>query len=110
MEQSALIKNESIRRLEEGLGRIHKCVGMLSDSQVWHRPNSNVVSVGNLILHLTGNVGQWIISTLGDRPDERDRDREFSESGPMDRAELLERLDRTMQRQRSPLKTCHLNT
>ena len=92
-----LLKQESIRRLEEGLGRIHKCLGMMADDHVWHRPNSNVVSVGNLILHLAGNVGQWINATFGDLPDRRQRDLEFSEQGPLDRVELLDRLDRTMQ-------------
>ncbi len=97
MNSSDLLKQESIRRLEEGLGRIHKCIGMMADDHVWHRPNRNVVSVGNLILHLAGNVGQWINATFSDHPDRRQRDLEFSEQGPIDRVELLDRLDRTMQ-------------
>lgn len=92
-----LVKQESIRRLEEGLGRIHKCIGMMADDHVWHRPNANMVSVGNLILHLAGNVGQWINATMGEQPDQRQRSIEFSETGPLDRVELLDKLDRTMQ-------------
>jgi uncharacterized damage-inducible protein DinB len=87
---------ESLRRLREGQERIHTCTHRLTDQHVWHRPNGNTVSVGNLVLHLTGNVGQWINSTLGARPDLRKRDLEFSETGPMDRRAMLERFDATM--------------
>ena len=91
-----LLKQETIRRLEEGLGRIHKCVGMLSDDHLWHRPNANVVSIGNLILHLTGNVGQWIVATLGRKPDQRQRRTEF-DTDRSDRVKLIGDLDRTIQ-------------
>jgi uncharacterized damage-inducible protein DinB len=97
MSVARLLQAETIRRLEEGLGRIHACSGMLSDDQVWHRPNSNVVSIGNLILHLAGNVGQWINATLGGRADDRHRDSEFNEQGPLVRVELMGLLDRTIQ-------------
>ena len=93
---SALVTTESIRRLREGQERIRFCVQHLSDEQIWHRPNAHVVSVGNLVLHLCGNVGQWINSTLGNRPDHRQRDDEFNETGPMDKRELRERLDSTL--------------
>jgi len=88
-----LVRREAIRRLGEGQERIHACLIRLNDDLIWHRPNANVVSVGNLVLHLCGNVGQWINSTLGDRPDHRHRDEEFSFTGPMDKRELRERLD-----------------
>lgn len=97
MNTSDLLKQEAIRRLDEGLGRIHKCIGMMADKDVWHRPNANVVSVGNLVLHLTGNVGQWIVATLGNAQDRRQRQTEFDERGPVDRVRLLGDLDRTMQ-------------
>lgn len=93
---AALIQNESLRHLREGQERIHACVKRLNDEQLWHRPNANTASVGNLVLHLTGNVGQWINSTLGARPDRRDRDSEFAERGPIDRRVLLEQLDATL--------------
>lgn len=91
-----LIRNEAVRRLREGQERIHTCVQRLDDEQLWHRPNAHVVSVGNLVLHLCGNVGQWINSTLGNRPDHRRRDDEFNQTGPMDKRELRERLDATL--------------
>jgi uncharacterized damage-inducible protein DinB len=87
---------ESLRRLREGQERIHACAKRLTDEQIWHRPNGNTVSVGNQVLHLTGNVGQWINSTLGARPDLRERDREFNEVGPVDRRAFMERFDATL--------------
>lgn len=87
---------ESVRRLREGQERVHSCVQRLDADALWHRPNAHVVSVGNLVLHLSGNVGQWINSTLGARPDRRQRALEFSATGPMDKRELLERLDSTL--------------
>ena len=91
-----IVRSEALRRLREGQERIRFCVQRLSDEQLWQRPNANVVSVGNLVLHLCGNVGQWINSTLGNRPDERRRDDEFNETGPMDKRALRERLDATL--------------
>lgn len=92
----ALVSTEAIRRLREGQERIRYCVQLLSEEQLWRRPNAHVVSVGNLVLHLCGNVGQWISSTLGNRPDHRRRDDEFNETGPVEKRDLRERLDSTL--------------
>jgi len=90
------LQEESLRRLTKSHERIVKCVGLLSDEQLWKRPNAHVVSVGNLVLHLTGNVGQWIIATLGRAPDQRDRDTEFDTQGPLERQDLLDGLTSTV--------------
>jgi uncharacterized damage-inducible protein DinB len=52
--------------------------------------------VGNLVLHLNGNIRQWIIAGLGGAPDTRQRDREFQERGPIPRQALLSRLRRAV--------------
>lgn len=88
---------ECERRLfEESLPRIRKCLGLLTVEEIWHRPNPETVSVGNLVLHLCGNVRQWICTGLGGRPDHRERSKEFTESGPLPTEELLKRLEATM--------------
>lgn len=98
------LRTESLRRLAEGEERILKCLSLLRPEQVWHRPNDRVVSVGNLVLHLCGNVDQWINSTLGGTPDERDRDREFTTLvAPM--GELQARLTTTLSKARSTIST-----
>ena len=71
------LRTECLRRLKESEERIAKCLGLMSEEQIWLRPNTHVVSVGNLVLHLCGNVGQWINATLGERPDIRTREYEF---------------------------------
>lgn len=77
--------------------RIVKCLGELSDDEIWRRPNENLASVGNLILHLCGNMRQWIISGIGGAPDTRERWKEFDEKGPIPRADLMQRLQSTLE-------------
>jgi uncharacterized damage-inducible protein DinB len=74
------------------LPRILICLKQLSRQQIWWRPNEASNSVGNLVLHLSGNVRQWIIAGLGGAPDRRQRDQEFAERGPLPRRVLEERL------------------
>ncbi len=83
---------------EVHLPRIESCLDALTESEVWWRPNPASNSVGNLVLHLNGNVGQWIVSALGGAPDRRIRDREFAERGPIPRRKLHARLHRTVLR------------
>jgi uncharacterized damage-inducible protein DinB len=77
-------------------GRVQDCLGRLSSEQIWARNNDNENSVGNLVLHLCGNVGQWIGSGVGGKPDTRQRDDEFAARGSIQPAELAERLDKTI--------------
>jgi uncharacterized damage-inducible protein DinB len=78
------------------LPRILRCLRMLSEDQIWWRPNPSSNSVGNLVLHLEGNVRQWIISGLGGVPDRRERDKEFSELGPLPRRALSAKLHKAV--------------
>jgi uncharacterized damage-inducible protein DinB len=92
----ALLAETRRRLFKDSMPRIRKCLAHLSEEEIWHRPNAEVVSVGNLVLHLCGNVRQNIVCGLGGAPDDRVRDDEFSETGPIPAAELLARLDRVM--------------
>jgi uncharacterized damage-inducible protein DinB len=84
-------------RLEERfLPRIIECLAQLSEEDIWWRPNAASNSVGNLLLHLCGNMRQWIISGLGGAADIRERDREFAERGPIGRDALRDELQRTI--------------
>lgn len=87
---------QSIRRLGENIPRIEKCLNELTEDEVWQRPNSSSNSVGNLILHLCGNITQYVISSLGGQPDNRKRDAEFSASGGYKKMELLEKITKTI--------------
>jgi uncharacterized damage-inducible protein DinB len=81
---------------KQNLPRIVECLQQLSEEEIWWRPNSASNSAGNLVLHLCGNVRQWIISGLGGAEDKRERDREFSERGPIPRQALVTQLRRTI--------------
>lgn len=82
----------SRRKLLQLSGRIEECLGRLSAEQVWARGSDNENAVGNLVLHLSGNVRQWITAGVGGKPDIRVREREFSARGDVEPAELVERL------------------
>lgn len=82
---------------KQSLPRIVKCLQQLSEEEIWWRPNPASNSAGNLVLHLCGNVRQWIISGLGGVADTRERDREFDERGPIPREVLITKLRRTVQ-------------
>jgi len=86
----------SVRRLNQLASRIDDCLGRLDDGQVWFRGGENQNAVGNLVLHLAGNVRQWIVSGVGGSPDLRERDAEFGARGGAGVQELRERLGSTV--------------
>lgn len=84
------------RLLSEYLPRIKRCLEVLSDEDIWWRAHETDNSIGNLILHLSGNVRQWIISGIGGIAYPRDRAKEFSERGPIPKEELRKRIESTL--------------
>jgi uncharacterized damage-inducible protein DinB len=73
--------------------KIRRCVDALPRQAVWARPNQNSNSVGNLLVHLTGNVSEWILGGVGGRSITRNRSGEFAQRGGADGAELLANLE-----------------
>jgi uncharacterized damage-inducible protein DinB len=71
------------------LPKISAAVAVLSETDLWWRPNESSNSIGNLMLHLAGNVRQWIVSGIGAAPDHRDRAEEFARREPLSKDELL---------------------
>jgi uncharacterized damage-inducible protein DinB len=80
------------------LPKINRCLRRLDTSDVWWRPNEASNSIGNLILHLCGNVTMWIIGGVGRLPFERNRQQEFDERRELSAAALSERLDDVVRR------------
>ena len=68
----------SVTRLKLTQGEIAKCVAQLTEDQMWHRGGEYENSVANLLLHLAGNMRQWMIHGISGQPDIRQRDVEFS--------------------------------
>lgn len=91
------IKDIRRRLFIENQSRIHKCLDLLSEDQVWMARNENVNSVGNLILHLCGNITQYVSAGIFRNKDNRNRDLEFAASKSMNIAELKHKLDKTME-------------
>lgn len=83
---------QAVFRLNEFTPKIERCLDELTPEEVWKRPNESSNSVGNLILHLCGNITQYIISSLGGQDDIRERDKEFEMRGGYTKTELLEKL------------------
>ena len=92
----ALLAETKRRLFRDSQPRIHRCLAQLTEEEIWFRPNAETVSVGNLVLHLLGNVRQQLLSGLCGAPDRRRRQTEFDERGPIPAAELLRRLDELM--------------
>jgi uncharacterized damage-inducible protein DinB len=82
--------------LGDYLRRITAVVEPLSEDQVWWKANSATNSVGNLLLHLQGNLSQWVLAALGGRPYERHRGQEFAASRSAGKADLLAGLRRVV--------------
>lgn len=83
----------AVAKLQRHHRQIVRCAGLLRPLQLWSRANEHCNSVGNLILHLTGNVRQWIVGALGGRPFVRDRRAEFAQREPLPLEPILAELD-----------------
>lgn len=94
---AAVVVAEASHALAEALKKIKHCLDQLSQEQIWQRESESQNSIGNLILHLCGNVHQWIVAGIGEAQDTRNRPQEFSERGPIPKANLIARLDQVVQ-------------
>lgn len=97
---------QAVHRLELNTPRIAKCLELITEEQLWQRPNEMLSSIGNLILHLNGNITQYIISSIGGVEDKRNRDAEFSVDGGYTKSELHNLLDNTVQKAISVIQDC----
>ena len=76
--------------------RLRTCVESLTPDQLWWRPNDASNSIGNLVLHLDGNVRQWLVASFNRQDDARDRPAEFAERDHIPATILLDHLAATM--------------
>jgi hypothetical protein len=90
--------------LDSALGRIAHCLEQLSEEQVWWRPRPDMNAIGNLLLHLAGNVRQWVVCAIGAETDDRNRPAEFAAKGGVPKVELLQRLAETVDRAKAAIR------
>jgi uncharacterized damage-inducible protein DinB len=70
-------------------GKIVHCLGQLSDEDLNWRPFAGANSIGNIVTHLCGNVTQWIVDGVNERPSRRNRPGEFAQDLTVRREKLL---------------------
>lgn len=88
--------SEARRTLANALQRVEHAVGQLSEAELWWRPRPEMNAVGNLLLHLSGNVRQWIVDSIENRASARQRQAEFDHREPLSKAVVLEGLRQTV--------------
>lgn len=103
-EAGRLFLAESIAQLRGCREKIEHCLAQLDDEQTWWRSRESGNSIGNLLLHLGGNLTQWIVAAVGGAEDARDRPREFSERGPIPKQQLLTRFGAVIEQAASTLQ------
>jgi len=87
---------QALYRIEESFKKVEKCFEELNEHEIWKRPNPHSNSVGNIMLHLCGNIRQYAISSLGGSRDVRERDQEFLAKGGFSKQELFTKLQLTV--------------
>ena len=96
LEQAILA--EAVDKLRDTyLQWIESSLALVDEQLLWHRQNPQSNSIGNLLLHLEGNVRQWIVSGLGGKKDTRNRNGEFALEGGVGVEQLFDRLEETVQ-------------
>jgi uncharacterized damage-inducible protein DinB len=84
------------RKLGQSQQIIARCCDKLTEEQMGHRRGDYENSVANLLMHLAGNLRQWILHGLDGQPDVRERDAEFSLDPTFTAAEARDRFDTTV--------------
>lgn len=95
-------------RLDESTRMISIAFGNIDEEQIWVKPNESSNSIGNLILHLCGNITQYAISSLGEKEDTRERDIEFKTISGYSKEQLLTALEETVEKAKSTIKNTTL--
>jgi Protein of unknown function (DUF1572) len=94
--EAEFIEASRIFLRDDYMPKLLYCLEQMSEEDVWWRPNEVSNSVGNLILHLCGNLSQWIVSSVGGAEFNRDRDAEFAARVPVPKAQLIASLRQTV--------------
>lgn len=92
-ELSNAVCSDACEELGAALQLIKHCVNQLTDDQLWWRPSESMNSIANLLLHLCGNLRQWIVSGVGGAADVRERQKEFDERSSTPKEELMQQVE-----------------
>jgi uncharacterized damage-inducible protein DinB len=90
LEQPTRFVQEDLARYYQHLGnRVERAARALPADKLWVKPFPFGNSVGNLVLHLTGNLNHYIGALVAGSGYVRDRAREFSDPGPYPLEQIL---------------------
>jgi hypothetical protein len=95
----------STKKMQDLHRDIAACLGKLTEEQIWHRGATHENSVGNLLLHLEGNIRQWIIHGIAGQPDVRRRDDEFTLAPTIDSKAAFKNFTTTLNESREIIAT-----
>ncbi len=93
---AAEFRNQALFRLRESLRMWRRAWEELPQEALWQRPNAASNSAANLLLHVCGNMRQYICAGLGGQPDLRQRDAEFAARSGYTKAELWTMLEQAV--------------
>lgn len=88
----------AVGKLTADLAQVLRCARLLNERELWIRANDHCNSVGNLVLHLTGNVRQWILGGVGGEAFVRDRPSEFAQRSPLAHDAIVPPLEQAVSR------------
>ncbi|NHF60144.1 DUF1572 family protein [Flavobacteriaceae bacterium TP-CH-4] len=100
---SELVQNASFR-MDESTRMIKRSLEDISEEELWQRPNESLNSIANLLLHLCGNITQYVIASLGETEDTRKRESEFSTRTGYSKVELFEKLTSTVEKAKKTME------
>ena len=106
MSLAPIFTQESIKTLYDNFAQIQHCVDQLAEEDIWWRPHVEMNAVGNILLHVAGNVRQWIICGAGNRADHRDRPAEFAQRDHIPKAKLIAKLEETIEEAVETISKC----
>lgn len=86
----------SAELLDQAMLKLKNCLQQIDEAQIWWRPEPSVNSIGNLCLHICGNLRQWGITPLSNVADTRERESEFSSDIRMAGCDLIQLLESTV--------------
>lgn len=93
-------------RLDESTRMVKRALEEVSSEEMWKKPNSELNSIANLILHLQGNMTQYVLSSLGRKPDNRERDLEFQQDSGLSKEQLLAGLLSVVEQVKKTINVC----
>lgn len=98
--------NNACYRLDESTRMVQIAIKDLTLEQIWSKPNAQLNSIANLMLHLQGNMTQYVISSLGGMPDNRERNKEFETTSGLNKDELMMGLLQVVEQVKEVINNC----